>query len=90
MERSDAGQPISITLDGTNYVLWAQAMSSFIKGKKLWRIITGNVVKPTKGDTETQPKYDERLNDWGSKNHLIITWCRNTSVKPPIWPLLEC
>ncbi|KAH7845757.1 hypothetical protein Vadar_005655 [Vaccinium darrowii] len=80
MERSDAAQPISITLDGTNYVLWAQAMSSFIKGKKLWRIITGDVVKPIKGDTETQPKYDERLDDWDNKNHLIITWCRNTSV----------
>ncbi|KAH7845384.1 hypothetical protein Vadar_001385 [Vaccinium darrowii] len=80
MERSDAAQPISITLDVTNYVLWAQAMSSFIKGKKLWRIITGDVVKPIKGDTETQLKYDERLDDWDSKNHLIITWCRNTSV----------
>ncbi|KAH7853047.1 hypothetical protein Vadar_032587 [Vaccinium darrowii] len=80
MERLDAAQPISITLDGANYVLWAQAMSSFIKGRKLWRIITGEIVKPTKEDTETQPKFAERLEDWDSKNHMMITWFRNTSV----------
>ncbi|KAH7841997.1 hypothetical protein Vadar_000297 [Vaccinium darrowii] len=42
-------------------------------------MVEDDVVKPTKGDTETQPKYDERLDDWDRKNHLIITWCRNTS-----------
>ncbi|KAH7866182.1 hypothetical protein Vadar_016785 [Vaccinium darrowii] len=80
MERLDAAQPISITLDGANYVLWAQAMSSFIKGQKLWCIITGEIVKPTKEDTETQPKFAERLEDWDSKNHMMITWFRNTFV----------
>ncbi|KAH7866524.1 hypothetical protein Vadar_021523 [Vaccinium darrowii] len=55
-------------------------MSSFIKGRKLWRIITGEIVKPTKEDTETQPKFAERLEDWDSKNHMMITWFCNTSV----------
>ncbi|KAH7839353.1 hypothetical protein Vadar_003091 [Vaccinium darrowii] len=55
-------------------------MSSFIKGRKLWRIIIGEIVKPTKEDTETQPKFAERLEDWDSKNHMMITWFRNTSV----------
>ncbi|KAF7124254.1 hypothetical protein RHSIM_Rhsim12G0049700 [Rhododendron simsii] len=80
MDRSDASQPISVTLDGTNFVLWAQAMSSFLKGKKLWHVITGEVIKPTRGATESQDKYGERLEEWDSKNHQIITWIRNTSV----------
>ncbi|KAG5554787.1 hypothetical protein RHGRI_012369 [Rhododendron griersonianum] len=81
MQRLDsAAQPISITLDGTNYVLWAQAMSSFLKGKKLWRVITGDIIKPKKEAIESQDKYAERLEDWDRKNHQIITWFRNTSV----------
>ncbi|KAF7145556.1 hypothetical protein RHSIM_Rhsim04G0107400 [Rhododendron simsii] len=80
MQRLDSAQPISITLDGTNYVLWAQAMSSFLRGKKLWRVITGDIIKPTKEATESQDKYADRLADWDSKNHQIITWFRNTSV----------
>ncbi|KAF7153584.1 hypothetical protein RHSIM_Rhsim01G0194900 [Rhododendron simsii] len=80
MERTDVAQPISITLDGSNYILWAQAMTSFLKGKKLWRIITGDVIKPVKAPEENQSKYEERLEDWDSKNHQVITWIRNTSV----------
>lgn len=33
-------------------------MSSFLKGKKLWRVITGDIVKPVKEETETQVKLD--------------------------------
>ncbi|KAF7126447.1 hypothetical protein RHSIM_Rhsim11G0068500 [Rhododendron simsii] len=80
MEKIDAAQPISITLDGSNYILWAQAMTSFLKGKKLWRIITGDVIKPVKATEENQSKYEERLEDWDSKNHQVVTWIRNTSV----------
>ncbi|KAF7137487.1 hypothetical protein RHSIM_Rhsim07G0087400 [Rhododendron simsii] len=80
MERTDAAQPISITLDGSNYILWAQAMTSFLKGKKLWRIITGDVIKPVKAPEENQSKYEERLEDWDSTNHQVVTWIRNTSV----------
>ncbi|KAF7123618.1 hypothetical protein RHSIM_Rhsim12G0018900 [Rhododendron simsii] len=74
MEKMDAGQPISITLDGSNYILWAQAMTSFLKGKKLWRIITGDVIKPVKAPEENQSKYEERLEDWDSKNHQSDCW----------------
>ncbi|KAK3003862.1 hypothetical protein RJ639_019499 [Escallonia herrerae] len=42
----DPAQPISIILDGSNYILWAQAMRSFIKGKKLWRYLTGDITIP--------------------------------------------
>ncbi|KAF7130751.1 hypothetical protein RHSIM_Rhsim10G0179600 [Rhododendron simsii] len=55
-------------------------MTSFLKGKKLWRIITGDVIKPVKAPEENQSKYEERLEDWDSKNHQVVTWIRNTSV----------
>ena len=85
MNRHDASHPISVILNGSNYVLWAQAMSSFLKGKKLWRIVTGDVTKPVKdSDTNetTAPTatYEDRLEEWDSKNYQIITWFRNTSV----------
>ncbi|KAK2981526.1 hypothetical protein RJ640_023548 [Escallonia rubra] len=76
----DPAQPISIILDGSNYILWAQAMHSFIKGKKLWRYLTGDITIPVKTADEPQLKFDERLDYWDSKNHQIITWFRNTSV----------
>ncbi|KAK2981018.1 hypothetical protein RJ640_012177 [Escallonia rubra] len=76
----DPAQPIFIILDGSNYILWAQAMRSFIKGKKLWRYLTGDITIPIKTADEPQLKFDERLDDWDSKNHQIITWFRNTSV----------
>ena len=86
MDRLDSSNhPISVVLDGTNYVLWAQAMSGFLKGKKLWRIITGDVCKPVQGTTDSATtdsaaKYVDRLEDWDSKNYQIITWFRNTSI----------
>ncbi|XP_028053745.1 uncharacterized protein LOC114258087 [Camellia sinensis] len=85
MDRPDASHPISVILDGSNYVLWAQAMSSFLKGKKLWRIITGDITQPVKDTAETTispgtPTYEDRLEEWDSKNYQIITWFRNTSV----------
>lgn len=80
MDRHDASRPISIILDGSNYVLWAQAMSSFLKGRKIWLIITGDVTKLVKEATEIVAKYEDRLEDWANKNFQIITWLRNTSI----------
>lgn len=51
MAQSDLSQPIQKE-DGSNYVLWAQGMSSFLKGRKLWRYITGNINKPVKKTDE--------------------------------------
>ena len=91
MDRPDSSNhPISVILDGTNYVIWAQAMSGFLKGKKLRRIITVDVSKPVPATTESAAtdsaatdsaaKYIDRLEDWDSKNYQIITWLRNTSI----------
>ena len=70
-------------------------MRGFLKGRKLWRYVTGDIacpVKPTvidkskdgasksKEDAEKEKDYAEKLEDWDSKNHQIITWFRNTST----------
>ncbi|KAM7480832.1 hypothetical protein LguiB_005415 [Lonicera macranthoides] len=80
MEKHEFSRPISLVLNGTNYVQWSQAMTSFLKSRKSWRIVTGEVVKPTKKTDETDDKFNDRLDDWESKNGDIITWVRNTSI----------
>ncbi|KZV40897.1 hypothetical protein F511_05142 [Dorcoceras hygrometricum] len=55
-------------------------MKSFLIGRKLWRIVTGDITTPTKQQDETDDRFADRLEDWDSKNHQIITWFRNTSI----------
>ena len=33
-------QPISIILDGHNYTRWATTMRSYLKGMRLWLVVT--------------------------------------------------
>ncbi|GFY89916.1 hypothetical protein Acr_07g0001130 [Actinidia rufa] len=80
MDRSEVARPIIITLDGPNYIPWSQAMSNFLKGRKLWRYVTGDIKAPTQGAAETPTEFIARLEEWDSKNHQIITWIRNTSI----------
>ncbi|KAL0539908.1 hypothetical protein IC582_024129 [Cucumis melo] len=84
MEKNDVARPISTILDGTNYITWAHQMRSFLIGRKLWRIVTGDITKPVKPivhETSAEDiQYIERLEDWDSKNHQIITWLGNTSI----------
>ncbi|GKV32397.1 hypothetical protein SLEP1_g41007 [Rubroshorea leprosula] len=55
-------------------------MRSFLKGRKLWLYITGDITLPHKVTDETDKEYVDHLEDWDSKNHQIITWFRNTSI----------
>ncbi|XP_059626893.1 uncharacterized protein LOC132269658 [Cornus florida] len=55
-------------------------MTSFLKGKKFWRIFTGDILEPVREETETKEKYGNRLEEWDNKNHQIITWFCNTSI----------
>ena len=65
---------VLITLFGLN--VW----KVFLIGRKFWRIVTGDIVKPVRNTDENDAKYAERLEDWDSKNHQIITWFCNTSI----------
>lgn len=55
-------------------------MSAFLKGRKLWQIVTSDIPQPTKQKDEDDRKFWERLEDWDSKNHQILTWICNTST----------
>lgn len=72
--------PIPIVLNGSNYTHWVEAMRGFLKGRRLWRYVTGDMECPTKGTEETKESYADKLEEWDSKNHQIITWFRNTST----------
>ena len=53
-------------------------MCSFLKGRILWHIVTGEIPKPTQKKDEDEEKFTERLEKWDDKNHQILTWFRNT------------
>lgn len=61
--------PITMIFDGSNYDLWPQEICTFLKGRLLWRILTGEVVKPTRQDHETRTKFIERLDQLDNKNY---------------------
>ncbi|KAF9673981.1 hypothetical protein SADUNF_Sadunf10G0080300 [Salix dunnii] len=76
MEKYGISQPITPISCGQNYTLDL----SLLIGHKLWCIVTGDFIKPTKEKDENDTKFTDRLEGWDSKNHHIITWFRNTSV----------
>ncbi|KAK3018585.1 hypothetical protein RJ639_002820 [Escallonia herrerae] len=88
--QNDVSQPINIILDGPNYPYWAQALRSFLKGRKLWPFVSGDRTKPLqrKGGPASTPEFGSEsdedfancLEDWDSINHRIITWFSNTSI----------
>ena len=57
MAPSEVLQPITVILEGTNYIPWAQAMSSFLKGRKLWRYVTGTIPAPTQARDEVDDNF---------------------------------
>ena len=99
----DIIRPITIMLDGsTSYHAWSQNMIVFLKGRKLWRYVTGSILKPVpnpkfKATTVeessktaiTTDDYEERLKEWESIQSKILSWFINTSI-PSIHNLLPC
>ncbi|KAA8517060.1 hypothetical protein F0562_017122 [Nyssa sinensis] len=80
-------RPIDIILDGSNYSMWAQNMEVFLKGRRLWRYVTGDLATPTQKASETEEAFSTRLEEWGSMHYKILSWFINTSV-PSINSLL--
>ena len=83
----DIIRPITIMLDGpTSYLAWSQNMTIFLKGRKLWRYVTGSIPKPvpnpkskataTKDASKTvvtTDDYEERLEEWESIQSKILS-----------------
>lgn len=80
MAQNELSHPIQVTLDGTNYTIWAQSMRIFLECRKLWLYVTGDLKKPTKGPTESDEAFCTRLIDWDSNHHQILMWFRNTTI----------
>ena len=84
-------RPINTVLEGTrNYLSWSQAMRSFLKGRMLWHYCTGAITIPVKGASEEDAAFLNRMIEWDSHNHMILTWIRNTSIpsSPTCWATL--
>ena len=95
--------PITIILDGlTSYHAWSQNMIVFLKGRRLWRYVTGDIPKPMPGLVTDSDSFDgdsvadvviqvddfeARLEEWESIQCRILSWFINTSV-PAISSLL--
>ncbi|WKA04855.1 hypothetical protein VitviT2T_022854 [Vitis vinifera] len=55
-------------------------MHSFLKGRMLWHYCTGVMTIPVKGASEGDAVFLNRMIEWDSHNHMILTWIRNTSI----------
>ncbi|GAV80736.1 UBN2_3 domain-containing protein [Cephalotus follicularis] len=55
-------------------------MKSFLKGRKLWRIVTGDKLALVIRQDETNKSFVNRLEEWDCINRRILTWFTNTSV----------
>ncbi|XP_010041380.1 uncharacterized protein LOC104430332 [Eucalyptus grandis] len=53
--------PIQTILSGSNYILWAQEISSFLKGCKLWRHVTGSIFEPSEAIEDDDDTFVKRL-----------------------------
>ena len=80
MAGNEVSRPIHVLFNGDNFSQWSQAISSYLKGRKLWRYVSGVRTIPIKEEKESDAAYDLRLEEWESSNHQIITWFRNTSI----------
>ena len=89
----DIIRPITIMLDGpTSYHAWSQNMIVFLKGHKLWRIVTGSIPKPvpkpqSKATAASKTAiitddYEECLEDWESVQSKILSCFINTLFPP--------
>ncbi|KAK9136506.1 hypothetical protein Sjap_007100 [Stephania japonica] len=56
------------------------ADQEFFIGRKFRRIVTGDIVKPEQSEKESDHKFLDRVEDWKSKNHKIITWFSNITT----------
>ena len=64
----DIIRPITIMLNGpTSYYAWSQNMTVFLKGRKLWRYVTGSIPKPV-----PNPKSKATATEESSKTAVTI------------------
>ncbi|KAG9442993.1 hypothetical protein H6P81_018847 [Aristolochia fimbriata] len=63
-------QVVPVKLDNSNYVHWASFMRNFLKGRNLWKYVTGDCKKPiVTSDVSSTKAFD----DWEINNSRVIT-----------------
>ena len=84
--------PITVVLNGpASYHTWSQSMTVFLKGRQLWRYVTGDIPKPmpglvtnfdnSDGDSVVEAVVQEAcLEEWESIQCRILSWFINTFV----------
>uniref|UniRef100_A0A2N9G3P5 Integrase catalytic domain-containing protein n=1 Tax=Fagus sylvatica TaxID=28930 RepID=A0A2N9G3P5_FAGSY len=88
--------PITVILDGpASYHAWSQNMTVFLKGRRLWRYVTGDIPKPVpRSDTDSGSSdgdsvaaavvqvddFEARLEEWESIQCRILSWFINDLV----------
>jgi len=73
-ERDDSLQSVSVGLDGKNYSYWSYVMRNFLKGKKMWRYVSGAYMiqkNIEEGDVVL-------IDTWEANYAKIITWINNS------------
>ncbi|KAG9459132.1 hypothetical protein H6P81_003640 [Aristolochia fimbriata] len=76
----DIAQIVPVKLDGTNYVHWASIVRTFLKGRNLWRYVTGACPLPILAADNSNLK---AVDDWEVNNSKTMTLLVNF-VSPSI------
>ena len=69
MAQNEILHHVQTVLDGTSYMVWSQSMRSFLKGRKLWLYVIGEVKMLVKEAFESDEAFTTRLIDWDSEHH---------------------
>ncbi|KAJ9564751.1 hypothetical protein OSB04_000717 [Centaurea solstitialis] len=64
--------PISVVLNGNNYILWNHHMTILLKSHGLYSYVTGTTVAPTRTANESAIDYAKRVNEWDINNAKIL------------------
>ncbi|KAG9447270.1 hypothetical protein H6P81_013398 [Aristolochia fimbriata] len=76
----DIAQIVPVKLDGTNYVHWATIVRTFLKGRNLWRYVTGACPLPVLAADNSNLK---AVDEWEVNNSKAMTLLVS-SVSPSI------
>jgi len=74
-ERDNSLQFVNMRLDEKNYLYWSYMTRKFFKGKKIWRYVSGTLVKPKNIDEG----YVALIDALEANNTKIITWINNST-----------
>ncbi|KAJ9555769.1 hypothetical protein OSB04_010383 [Centaurea solstitialis] len=64
--------PISVVLNGNNYIIWNHHMTILLKSHGLYSYVTGTTAAPTRTANEVAADYAKRVNEWDINNAKIL------------------